>query len=166
MVLLGCFCCFASPLQYDMNTLLFFVGSELSSQLRQTLTLACSDDSPTSVFKWLVTADTLQLDSLKDICINALGTYLLPSFHRHAANCQPQLRRLSSGTVSDIVVATARCTTCLSVRFEEPCAATCHGRRTAAYPASSSPSTCCGFKLKGSSAQPYVVCGYCRCVRL
>lgn len=50
--------------------------------------------SGTNVFDWLLTAGSLQLDDLRDECIDALGTYLLPDFHQHLAFNMDKIKQL------------------------------------------------------------------------
>lgn len=72
-------------MQYNMTTLLDYIAARLVKDLHKSFTLdASSLLGPTCVFKWLKTADELQLADLHNACIDALGTYLLPAVPQHA----------------------------------------------------------------------------------
>lgn len=99
--------------QYGMASLVKYITTQLEElQFFEALTLDSS--KPTYVFKWLVTADELQLDELRNICIDALGTRLLPDLHKHAATFSALQPTLHGATVARVIGATARCSNCLS----------------------------------------------------
>lgn len=103
-------CC----VQYNMPRIFNYIISQLAKQLSSTFTLTNDSVAPTCVFKWLKTADELQLDQLKDMCIDALGTSLLPVFHTHSASHKAVLDKLSAPTLADLVVAVGRCSNCIT----------------------------------------------------
>lgn len=109
----GCLHC--ARVQYGIITLLDYILEQLADRLYNKFTLnAPYTTNATCVFKSLVAAEQLQLSQLRDACVKALGTYLLPDFHKQAAACKDALKSLSSDTLSDVVIAIARSDSCSS----------------------------------------------------
>lgn len=123
----------------------------------------------------------LQIDILCDACIDALGTYLLPVFHKHAGAHMDLLSSLPGPTLARVLVATARCSNCVSRAGNAPmCAPTCKGRRSlvsyrqqAVHPVSvGSDAVCAVCSFKPSHGAPNtgttrmaITCTYCNSVR-
>lgn len=152
-----------------MVTLMAYIDGYLAEQLKWNFTLSNSA-SPTYVFKWLKTADELQLDQLKDMCFDALGTYLLPEFPSHSSASKSVLSQLSGPVFADVAVAIGRCSSCMAKYVINECSSTCPGRnpgKHASYPTRQeqrnfSP-TCgvCTFKPKTVTSHTAVICSYC-----
>lgn len=125
-----------------MITLLDYTNRRLATELYDKFTLSPpSTADPTCVLKWLATTEELQLDELRDACIDALGTYLLPVFHKHADHYGALLMSLPATTLLCVIIATARCSSCVcraSDKWPEvgpraPCPTACTGRHTNSY---------------------------------
>lgn len=168
-------------LQYDITNLLAYILSELSTQLQGRLSLD-PNSATHNVFTWLATADSLQLDSLRDACIDALGTYLLPGFASHAKHYTAAIARLPGPTAARVVCATARCARCVARVVEmdarsKVCAQYCPGRTQPMFaPVQMSPGQyvtlatgVCGMCSFTPSNPRYVVykhhCPYCGLLR-
>lgn len=104
----------AALLQWSMTNLLGHISMQLAEQLHHTFTLSGEPSNSTCVFKWLKTADSLQLDHLRTACIDALGTYLLPSVHQHLTSNKDAISALSPSTSFQVMVAIARCSNCIA----------------------------------------------------
>lgn len=140
-----------------------YISEQLSKQLNGLMSL--DEASPAYVFKWLKAADELQQESLQDMCINALGTYLLPQFHKHSATFRGAMSVLSSTILTEVIVATGRCRSCLEDACKDaPC--TCSlSYSEKVVKLSRCPKECsqCSFRTKGPLPAPRMatVCGSC-----
>jgi len=98
--------------KWDMRGLMDYIGKELAARVSGSMENEAS--SHKSVFKWLLLSEELQLDRLKQECIDALGTYLLPGFSAHLAGNRQRMSQLTPATLVQVIQATSRCEQCLS----------------------------------------------------
>lgn len=111
-----------------MPTLLAYIDLHLAEQLHDKLTFTYYNND---VFAWLKTADRMQLDQLKDACIYALGTYLLPDFPSKFSAHKADLSELTPPTLVDLFAATSRCNACTAPATRASlCKSDCYGRRS------------------------------------
>lgn len=160
-----------------MPNLLSYLGVQLGDQLNSKLTLSREQGGPTCVIKWLETADALQLDQLRDVCVDALGTYLLSHVHQHLAAHKAALATLSGPTVAEVMLAIARCSNCVASAstMAIKCSSRCAGRSDPQYQKprseqrSCSVAACkaCAFKPKQALPAAFTadVCSYCGYLR-
>lgn len=157
--------------QWDMTALLSRIVDEIPGRLADKM--SADPSSPSSVFKWLVLAEVLQLEQLRAECVDALGTYLLRDLSKWVQGNEEHMAQLSVDTLRQVIRATVRCQSCVNAAASTFCSCGYNAYAISNHATLKpwrAPGSCseCAFTHNKLAAQPVKrwVCNNCACPRV